>query len=144
MSDLRNRFVIAVVQQDDTRIWTTGIEPGNKPETISSPADNLHHHHVRMAQHHGGHHTDPNRPEYLEEIAQSLSTAGEILLIGHGKGKASSVLALVQFLERKHPDLARKVVGAIDSNVEALTEPEILALAREWFVTFVERGRKVQ
>jgi len=51
----------------------------------------------------------------------------------HGKSKASSVLALVQFLERKHPDLARKVVGAIHSNVEALTEPEILALAREWF-----------
>jgi hypothetical protein len=137
--DIRDRFVIAVVTQDDTRIWTTGIEPGKEPETIWAPADNLHHHHVRMAQHHGGHHADPNRPEYLEEIAQSLSSAGEILLIGHGKGKGNSVLALVQFLERKHPDLALKVVGAIDSNLDALTEPEILAMAREWFESF-KRG----
>lgn len=133
MTDLSNRFVIAVVTQDETRIWTTGIEPGKKPEKISAPADNLHHHHVRMAQHHGGHHADHNRQEYLEEIAESLSTAGQVLLIGHGKGKANSVLVLVQFLERKHPDLAAKVVGAVDSNLDALTEPEILALAREWF-----------
>ena len=88
---------------------------------------------MRQAQHHGGHHADPNRKEYLEEIAQSLSTVGEVLLIGHGKGKANSVVALVQFLERKHPDLALRVVGAIDSNLDALTEPEVLALAREWF-----------
>jgi UDP-N-acetyl-D-mannosaminuronic acid transferase (WecB/TagA/CpsF family) len=133
MPDLNNRFVIAVVTQADTRIWTTGIEPGKRPETISAPADNLHHHHVRMAQHHGGHHADPNRPEYFEEIAQSLSVAGEILLIGHGKGKANSMVALVQFLERKHPGVALKVVGALDSNLDALSEPEILALAREWF-----------
>jgi len=136
MTDFTNRFVIAVVTQDDTRIWTTGIEPGKKPERISAPADNLHHHHVRQAQHHGGHHADPNRKEYLEEIAQALSTAGEILLIGHGKGKANSVVALVQYLERKHPDLGLKVVGALDSNLDALSEPEILALAREWFDNF--------
>ncbi|HEX7404599.1 MAG TPA: hypothetical protein VF307_01590 [Candidatus Nanopelagicaceae bacterium] len=136
MADLRNHFVIAVVTQDETRIWTTGIDPGKKPETISAPDDNLHHHHVRMAQHHGGHHADPNRAEYLEEIAQALSSAGQILLIGHGKSKASSMLALVQYLERKHPDLALKVVGALDSNLDALTEPEILALAREWFESY--------
>jgi len=136
MADLRNHFVIAVVTQDETRIWTTGIDPGKKPETISAPADNLHHHHVRMAQHHGGHRADPNRAEYLEEIAQALSSAGQVLLIGHGKSKASSMLALVQYLERKHPDLALKVVGALDSNLDALTEPEILALAREWFESY--------
>jgi hypothetical protein len=136
MTDLMNRFVIAVITQDDARIWTTGIEPGQKPENISAPADNLHHHHVRQAQHHGGHHADPNRKEYLEEIAQSLSTAGQILLIGHGKGKANSMVALVQFLERKHPAVALKVVDALDSNLDALSEPEILALAREWFERF--------
>jgi hypothetical protein len=36
-------------------------------------------------------------------------------------------------LERKEPDLAAKVVDAIDTNLIAMTEPEILAMAREWF-----------
>jgi hypothetical protein len=39
----------------------------------------------------------------------------------------------VQYLERKHPELARKVVDAIDTKFEAMTEPEILAVARDWF-----------
>ena len=31
------------------------------------------------------------------------------------------------------PNLAAKIVDAIDTNLIAMTEPEILAMARDWF-----------
>mgnify|MGYP000970954980 CR=1 FL=1 len=43
------------------------------------------------------------------------------------------VLRLIQHLERHQPKTAEKVVAALDVNVPALTEPQILAAAREWF-----------
>jgi hypothetical protein len=39
----------------------------------------------------------------------------------------------VQYWERKHPDVAHRVVGAIDSDLESLTRDQVLALARDWF-----------
>ena len=39
----------------------------------------------------------------------------------------------VMYLERKHPDLAKKVVDTLDTNLFGITQPEILAMAREWF-----------
>ena len=43
------------------------------------------------------------------------------------------MLKLIQHLERHHSKTAEKVVAALDVNVPALTEPQILAAAREWF-----------
>jgi hypothetical protein len=54
-------------------------------------------------------------------------------LVGHGKGTANEVLNLAQYWERKRPDIAHKVVRAIDSDPESLTQDQVLALVRDWF-----------
>ncbi len=69
----------------------------------------------------------------MEKISQAINSAGVILLIGHGHGKAIEMMHLIQYLERKHPLIAVKVVDSIDTNLDAMTEPEILAMARKWF-----------
>ena len=43
------------------------------------------------------------------------------------------MVKFVQHLERHHKDVAHKIVGALDINVPAMTEGEILAAARHWF-----------
>ena len=43
------------------------------------------------------------------------------------------MLNLTQYWERKCPDIAHKVVGAIDSDLESLTQDQVLALVRDWF-----------
>ncbi len=40
------------------------------------------------------------------------------------------MLQLIQYAERKHPDVTRKVVGAIDLDLEARTLNEVVALVR--------------
>ncbi len=128
--DLTGKFVIAVVTRDETRIWTTDAKRGEVPNTISLPP--VDHHHVREAQHHGGHDSSKNDKPYYEAVSQALRPASEILLMGHGKGKGNSMLQLVQYLERHHHEVAKNVVGAVDENIVAMTEPEILAAARHW------------
>ncbi|MEI6404710.1 MAG: hypothetical protein WCO64_02930 [Actinomycetes bacterium] len=131
--DLNGKFVIAVITRDETRIWSTDAKRGDIPTTIALPP--VDHHHVREAQHHGGHESTKNDRPYHEAIAQALRPAGEILLIGHGKGKGNSMLQFVQFLESHHHDIAAHVVGTVEEDIVAMTEPEILAAARKWIAT---------
>lgn len=133
MPDLTNRVVVAVIERDETRIWATNAEKGTKPEVVTQPEQADKHHHVRQAQHHGGHDSDKSAKEYYEAISKVLAPAGEILLVGHGNGKANWMVKFVQHLERHHKDVAHKIVGALDINVPAMTEGEILAAARTWF-----------
>ena len=131
MPDIANKFVVVTITHDETKIWATGIEKGKKPEKIYAP-DKTNHHHFRNDAKLAGAKNSVQTVKYFEDIAIALGGASEILIIGHGHGKASSMLHLIQHLERKHPDIAHKIVDALEENVVALSEPEILKLAREW------------
>lgn len=138
MSEEVNGFVVVALTRDEARVWLTGVESGTRPETITAPHAQERHHHVREAQHHRGHSTDPDEAMFFESVATSIAPASEILLVGHGKGKADAMLELTQYLERKHPSIARNVVAAIDADVEALSANQVLALARDWFDRYHE------
>lgn len=129
-------MVIVAITRDEARVWNTGVEKGAAPQRLHVPSDLGQHHHVRQAQHNRGHDTDHDNQRFYESIAQALRDANEILVVGHGKGKADQILRFTQFLERRHPNIASRVIGAMDSNLNALTEGQILAAAREWFDHF--------
>lgn len=131
--NITGKLVVAAVTHSDTRIWATDAQRGDKPELIARPSAEHVHHHVRQNNVTHGHETNRFEIPYLEGIATALEPAGQILLVGHGKGKSNSMLTLIQHLERHHPQTAHKIVAALDVNVPALTEPQILAAAREWF-----------
>ena len=138
MSDTSGGLMAVAIMRDEAKVWTTSLESGSKPEAIHAPSEKSRHEHVREAQHHHGHETDHDNTAYFESISESVEAAGEIVLIGHGKGKANEMLRLVQYLERKHPATAEKVVAAIDSDLESLSDNQVLALVREWFDEYHE------
>ena len=143
MSQLLNKFVLVVLTEDDARIWSTGLAGGTRPERIYAPDEKGIHHHVRQAQHSGGHRSDPAEKGFFDELGTHLSQAAEILLLGHGKGKANAMLRFTQYMERHNPVVARKVIGAIDADLNALTEDQILAKAREWFDWYHRQGAAI-
>ena len=132
MPDISEKFVVLTMTQHESRVWATGITRGTIPEKIYAPPG-LNPHHFRSDPSHHGRGDGPGVPAYFEEIVSAVSGASEILIIGHGHGKASSMLHFIQYLERKHANLAKKVVDAIDTNLDAMTEPQILAMARDRF-----------
>ena len=138
MTTASGGFVAVAITREEARVWTSGVASGAKPDAIHAPSEMLRHHHVREAQHHHGHDTDRTSSLYYESIAAAIEGASHIVLIGHGKGKANEVLRFTQYLERKNPALAHKVVGAIDSDLEALSQDQVLALVRDWFDQYQE------
>jgi hypothetical protein len=138
MIESMNGLVAVAIMRDEARVWATGVERGTKPESVHAPSEKARHHHVREAQHHHGHDTDHQSSIFYESITEAVGPASAILLIGHGKGKANEMLHLTQYWERKHPDIAQKVVGAIDSDLEALSPDQVLALVRSWFDQYEE------
>jgi hypothetical protein len=138
MSNHVGGLMAVAITRDEARVWTSAEEPGVVPESIHAPSEMSRHHHVREAQHHHGHDTDHDNPVYYESITQAVDGASRILLVGHGRGKANEMVHLTQYWERKHPDVARKVVGAVDSDLDALTDNEVLALVRNWFEEYRE------
>ena len=146
MSDLlsfRNKFVVVAITADDARIWSTGLEKGTHPERIYAPDERGSHHHIRQAQHKGGHGSDPAEHGYFDVLARELAQASEILLIGHGVGKANAMLRFTQYMERHNPDVAKKVIGAVDADLNALSENQILAKARDWFDWYHFQGSAI-
>jgi len=132
MTDIAGKFIVLTVTHKETHIWATGIDKGTKPEKIYAP-EKVDRRHFRLDPNIKGSGEQREEGIYLEKIAHAIASASEILLIGHGHAKASEMLHLIQYLERKHPLISAKVVDAIDTNLDAMTEPEILALARKWF-----------
>ena len=132
----RSAMAIVAITRDEARVWNAGMEKGTAPQRLHPPSDLGQHHHVRQAQHHRGHDTDHDNLRFYESIAQALADANEILIIGHGTGKADHIVRFTQFLERKHPATAARVKGAMDSSLYAMTEAQILSAAREWFDHF--------
>ncbi len=133
MSESGEGLVAVAMTRDDARVWTTGVEPDTRPESIHAPSEMERHHHIRGVQRHHGHDVDHDAAAYYESIVGALDGASAVVLIGHGKGKADEMLHFVQYLERRHPDVAGRVLGAIDSDVTSLSANEVLALVREWF-----------
>jgi len=138
MNAVGRGFTAVAITRDEARVWKAVTDSRHAPESIHAPSEKNRHHHVREAQHHHGHDTDHDNPVFYESITRAVDDASWILLVGHGRGKANEMLHLIQYWERKHPDVARKVVGAVDSDLEALSEHQILALARDWFADYHE------
>jgi hypothetical protein len=133
MSHLDGKFVVAVISNDETRIWETNASKGTHPDTVKRPGEEKIHAHTRTGESHGGHGTHRMDNQYYDGIAHALADAGEVLIMGHGKGRGNAMLQFIQYLERHHSPVAQKVVGQMEVNVPAMTEPQILAAAREWF-----------
>ncbi|MHB1209814.1 MAG: hypothetical protein ACYC1I_08925 [Acidimicrobiales bacterium] len=138
MSDFLHGLVAVAITRDEARVWAAGVEPGSTALTVHAPSEMARHHHVREAQHHHGHDTEHQNSHFYESISQAVEGAASIILIGHGKAKANEMLHLTQYWERKHPELAQKVLGAVDSDLEALSQAQILALVRDWYGQYKE------
>jgi hypothetical protein len=76
----------------------------------------------------------PELKSFYEAVAKTLRGAQQILLFGTGTGASSAMEQLLAELKRNHADIAVRVVGSKVVNEHHLTEDQLLAKAREFFV----------
>ena len=80
---------------------------------------------------------------YLNAITQAMASAEAVLLLGHGQGESDMRHLVLHHLKRHRPDLIDRVVGVVTVDSAALTEGQILALAREHFGNLPHRRARL-
>ena len=75
----------------------------------------------------------PEEDSFYEQIAEALKPAREIILIGHGTGKSSALDFLVEYLKTHDSTILQQVIATEVTDLSALTEPQIEAIARHHF-----------
>lgn len=73
----------------------------------------------------------PNR--FFEPLAAVLTGAGEILLFGRGTGSSSAMEQFAEWLKKRRPRVAQRIVGAVVINGPHLTEAQVLARAQDCY-----------
>jgi hypothetical protein len=76
----------------------------------------------------------PEKKSFYEAIAKTLGAAQQILMFGTGTGASSAMEALVAELKHYHHEIAERIVGTQTIDEHHLTEDQLLAKAREFFV----------
>ena len=126
--------LLVVIDHREARIYSTELH-GTVPERIA-PYDpfgfgrDLHYN-----QDDSNGQRKPERKSFYEAIAKTLQGAKQILMFGTGTGASSAMEQLVLDLKKHHHEVAERIVGSVAVDENHLTEDQLLAKARELFVT---------
>jgi hypothetical protein len=93
----------------------------------------LLHHLERKARDADRDETYPRDERFFEQVADSLSGGGEIVVIGHGKGQSNEADHLAAYLQAHHKLTYARIVREIVADLPHLTTPELLDLGRHAF-----------
>jgi hypothetical protein len=76
----------------------------------------------------------PELKSFYEAVAKTLQRAQQIVMFGTGTGASSAMEQLLSELRQHHKATAAKIVGSIAVDEHHLTEDQLLAKAREFFI----------
>lgn len=107
--------------------------PGDESTVKPYDPHGFHHHLIHRKEAHYVGERVPEEDSWYEEIAQDLSHAKEIILIGHATGTSNAAVFLSAYLKSHHPDTFQRIIATETVDLSAMTEPEIEATARKAF-----------
>jgi stalled ribosome rescue protein Dom34 len=131
--NIEKRLTVVAVTRGVTKIWAVRDPADTHPTVIAKQPDDQRQNHFRQVPRNDNKGVERVDREYFKEIAEALKPAKEILLVGHGTGKANEAHKLREYLEQHHADVARKIVGEETTHLESMTDPEVVVLAQKWF-----------
>jgi stalled ribosome rescue protein Dom34 len=115
----------SVVWIDHQRATTWQFTSTDEQRTIVHAHDQHQKVHNRKSTHGG--HKHPADPKFFEEVAQALSGAHEVLIIGPAQTKQE----FAAYLREKHAPLGNGIVAV--ENADHPTDAEVLSYARRHF-----------
>lgn len=124
--------IVVVIDHHAARLYQGSGGAGSESETSVKPADphGFHHHLIHRKEAHYEGERVPEDTAFYEQVAKDLVPAREIVLIGHGTGKSSALNFLMEYLKTHHPTISQRVIATEVTDLSALTEPQIEAIAR--------------
>ena len=98
---------------------------------------------MRPAQNAHGHESDEGFEKYFSELARTIEGATEVMIAGHGRGKANAMEDFAEYLRECRPEVFARVTEMRYLDMAHTTGRQLAALAREWKREQFVRGRGV-
>jgi hypothetical protein len=111
-----------------------GSRPADERKVQPYDPFNFHHHLIHRKEAHYTGERVPEEDSFYEEVAKDITSATEIVLIGHATGKSNAAEFLKEYLKTHRPDISRRVIATENADLSAVTEPEIEALAKRHMI----------
>lgn len=125
-------IVVVGVTRDHCEVWTLDERQRAPLAVVVRRDEQAEHRHVRTGQFAHGHGSNEGFLGYFEDIAAVLAGASEVMLAGHGTGKASAMEDFAEFLRKNHAELFSKVSELRYVDLPHTTGRELAALGRKW------------
>ena len=90
------------------------------------------HRHLRPAQNAHGHESEEGFEKYFGDLAGALERATEVMIAGHGRGKANAMEDFAEYLSKRRPEIFALVSEMRYLDMAHTTGRQLAALAREW------------
>jgi hypothetical protein len=135
------RRMIVVIDHHAAHVYQDfgGSRPADERKVPPYDPFNFHHHLIHRKEAHYRGERVPEEDSFYEEIAKDITSANEIVLIGHATGKSNAADFLKEYLKTHHPDISRRVIASESADLSAVTEPEIEALAKRHMIAVVSQ-----
>jgi hypothetical protein len=130
---VRDKSVVAAIDFHLTKIYVTDAAPGRRPEQIVARDPRGHFHEVRHRAGNPDGTYEADNPEYWRDVTEAVASAGAILVLGHGKGKANASHHWVVYAEKHRKDVAAKIVAEVRVDIDHLDDAQVLRLAQYMF-----------
>ena len=123
---------LLVIDHHQARLFRAEMH-GALPERILPHEPDEYFRHAQNSQNlsRGKERPDPNT--FFTPIAKALAAGGQILVMGTGTGMSSEMEQFVSWSKVHFPDVAARIIGAVAVDENHLTDPQLLAQAREFY-----------
>jgi hypothetical protein len=126
--------LLLVIDHHEARLFRSEMH-GAVPQQIlpHKPDDYFRHAHHSRDFSRGQEKPEPN--SFFEPVARAMGAAGRILIFGTGTGTSSEMFQFVAWLNLRHPELASRIIGSVVVDESHLTEAQLLAKARDFYLS---------
>lgn len=126
--------LLVVIDHREARVYRTESH-GSVPQQITADDPGGFGRHLHNVQDNSDGQRKPERKSFYEAVAKTLEGADQILVFGSGTGASSAMEELLAQLNRHHGEMAKRVVGSVVLDETHLTENQLLAKARDFYLT---------
>lgn len=125
-------IVVVGVTRDRSEIWSLDERQTAPIAVVLRHDEQSDHRHVRTGQHAHGHGSNEGFRGYFRDIAALLQNVNEVMVAGHGTGKASAMEHFAEYLRDHHASVFSKVTELRYVDLPHTTGRELAALGRKW------------
>jgi hypothetical protein len=124
--------LLVVIDHREARIFEAELH-GTVPQRIAPFDPQGTHRYLHSVTDDSNGQRKPELKPFYDAVTASLGKAEKILILGSATGSSSAMDHLVAELKQHHPEIAKRVVGAIVVDGQHMTDDQLLAQARKFF-----------